>query len=60
MPAVNVDAVLAAMGRDKKRKASDREGEYRFVLLQDVGRPVRDVPVSADVARRAIGAVLEH
>jgi hypothetical protein len=46
------------MGRDKKRRSSDRDGEYRFVLLGDVGRPERDVPVSVTEARRAVGAVL--
>ena len=59
-PAPDVEAVLAAMGRDKKRRATDREGEYRFVLLEDVGRPVRDVPVSGAEARRAMGAVLDR
>ena len=59
VPSVNAEAVLTAMGRDKKRKTSDPEDEYRFVLLEGVGHPVRDVPVSADAVRRAIGDVLE-
>ena len=59
VPAVDVDTVLAAMGRDKKRKASDQKDEHRFVLLEGVGQPVRDVHVSAAEARRAIGAVLD-
>jgi 3-dehydroquinate synthase len=59
VPAVEVKSVLDAMGRDKKRRASDEAGEYRFVLLEDVGRPIRDVPVRATEARQAIGAVLE-
>ena len=58
VPAVDVETVLEAMGRDKKRRNSDRPGEYRFVLLGDVGHPERDVPVGPDEARRAIGAVL--
>ncbi len=58
VPAVDVEKVLATMGRDKKRRTSDRPGEYRFVLLRDAGRPERDVPVSTVEARRAIGAVL--
>jgi len=57
VPAVDVEAVLAAMGRDKKRRNSDRPGEYRFVLLRDAGHPERDVPVSTAEARRVIGAV---
>ena len=39
--------LLEAMGRDKKRRSSDGEGRYRFVLLEDVGRPVHGVPVTA-------------
>ena len=58
VPAVEVQSVLDAMGRDKKRRTSDKVGEYRFVLLKDVGRPVQDVPVDATEARRAIEAVL--
>jgi 3-dehydroquinate synthetase len=44
------------MGRDKKRRAGD---EYRFVLLEDVGKPVWDVPVGEEEARRAIGFVVD-
>ena len=57
--AIGVEPVLAAMGRDKKRRGFDRAGTYRFVLLRDVGQPERDVPVSAAEARRAIEAVLD-
>ena len=60
VPTVDVETVLAAMGRDKKRRNSDRHGEYRFVLLRDVGRPERDVPVGIAEARHAIGAVLAN
>ena len=59
VPAVEVESVLDAMGSDKKRRASDESGEYRFVLLEDVGRPIRDVPVGVTEARQAIGAVLK-
>jgi 3-dehydroquinate synthase len=55
LPTLNSEKVLAAMNRDKKR----RDGEHRFVLLEDVGRPVWDVPVSEDEAREAIEDVLE-
>ena len=48
--------VLAAMGRDKKRRAADEA--HRFVLLEGVGRPVWGVPVREEEARRAIGAVI--
>jgi 3-dehydroquinate synthase len=59
VPTVDVESVLEAMGRDKKRRSSDHASEFRFVLLEDVGRPERDVPVSATEVRRAIGAVLD-
>ena len=59
VPAVNVESVLEAMGRDKKRRSSDRAGEYRFVLLRDVGHPERDVPVGVNEARQAIGEILD-
>ncbi|HEX2098053.1 MAG TPA: 3-dehydroquinate synthase [Rubrobacteraceae bacterium] len=59
VPGVDVKSVLDAMGRDKKRWASDEAGEYRFVLLEDVGRPIRDVPVEVTEARQAIGTILE-
>lgn len=59
VPAVDVESVLEAMGRDKKRRSSDRVGEYRFVLLRDVGHPERDVPVGFDKARQAIGRILD-
>jgi 3-dehydroquinate synthase len=56
VPNVEVEKVVSAMGRDKKRRAGD---EYRFVLLQDVGKPVWDVPVGEEEARRAIGFVVD-
>jgi 3-dehydroquinate synthase len=54
-PNVEVDKVLLAMGQDKKRRAGD---EYRFVLLEDVGKPLWGIPVSEEEARQAIGAVV--
>jgi 3-dehydroquinate synthase len=60
-PDVDVDRALAAMGKDKKRTASvasDGHGAHRFVLLEDIGEPVRNVPVSEEEAREAIGAVV--
>jgi 3-dehydroquinate synthase len=59
VPAVDAESVLEAMGRDKKRRSSDRAGEYRFVLLRDVGHPERDVPVGLDEARQVIGRILD-
>jgi 3-dehydroquinate synthase len=55
-PNVQVYKVLAAMSRDKKRRAGD---EYRFVLLEDTGKPLWNVPVSEGEVRRAIEAVVE-
>ena len=48
--------VLAAMARDKKRRSGDGP-EHRFVLLEDIGRPVWGVPITDDEARRAIEAI---
>jgi 3-dehydroquinate synthase len=56
---VGVERALQAMGRDKKRFATDGPVQHRFVLLQDIGKPVRNVPVGEDEARRAIGAIVE-
>ncbi len=50
-------AVLRAMGRDKKRRSGD--GGHRFVLLEEIGRPVWDVPVSEEEARLAVEEVVE-
>jgi 3-dehydroquinate synthase len=58
VPDVGVGRVLLAMRRDKKRTTADGPATHRFVLLQDVGRPVRNVPVSEGEARGAIGAVV--
>jgi 3-dehydroquinate synthase len=55
---VCVEQVLAVMGRDKKRRAADDPGGYRFVLLEDVGNPTWGVPVDEVEARRAVGAVV--
>jgi 3-dehydroquinate synthetase len=56
LPEVDAELALEAMGRDKKRTAQD--AQHRFVLLEDVGEPVRNVPVSERQAREAIGAVV--
>jgi 3-dehydroquinate synthase len=56
LPDVDADLALEAMGRDKKRTADD--ARHRFVLLENVGEPVRNVPVSEQQAREAIGAVV--
>ena len=56
VPDLDLQKVLAAMGRDKKRRAADEA--HRFVLLEGVGRPVWGVPVREEEARRAIGAVI--
>lgn len=51
------DSVLSAMGRDKKRRASDGADDFRFVLLDGVGRPVWGVPVSRSEVRRALDSI---
>ena len=59
VPNIETRGALRAMNRDKKRSGSDAAGVYRFVLLEDVGRPVRGVPVQEDEALLAIEAVVE-
>jgi 3-dehydroquinate synthase len=59
VPGVAVERALLAMGRDKKRFSADGPARHRFVLLEDIGRPVRCVPVSEEEARQAIGAIVE-
>ena len=57
-PAVEVERVISAMDHDKKRRSGDGAEGYRFVLLEDVGKPLWGVPVDEEEARRAIGAVV--
>jgi 3-dehydroquinate synthase len=59
VPGVAVERALLAMGRDKKRSSADGPARHRFVLLEDIGRPVRSVPVSEEEVREAIGAIVE-
>ncbi len=59
VPDVGVERTLLAMGRDKKRSAADGPSSHRFVLLEDIGSPVRSVPVSEEEVREAIGAIVE-
>ena len=59
VPDVGVERTLQAMGRDKKRSANDGPVQHRFVLLEDIGKPVRNVVVGEDGARRAIGSIVE-
>jgi 3-dehydroquinate synthase len=56
---VSVERALLAMGRDKKRISADGPSGHRFVLLEDIGRPVSGVSVSEEEAREAIGAIVE-
>ena len=56
VPAVEIENVLAALSRDKKRRTGD--ARHRFVLLEGVGRPIWGVPVAEEEARRAIEAVV--
>ncbi len=53
---IDANAALAAMGRDKKRRSG--EAGHRFVLLEDVGRPVWGVPVTDEEVRKVMGEVL--
>jgi 3-dehydroquinate synthase len=56
VPDVDVEKALSAMGHDKKRREGD---EHRFVLLEDVGRPLWGIAVSEEEARRVMGAVID-
>jgi 3-dehydroquinate synthase len=56
---IDPERALAAMGRDKKRTGRDRPVEHRFVLLEDIGKPVRDVPVTEQEARKAMGEIID-
>ncbi len=56
-PGLAPEAVITAMGRDKKRRSGDG-GLHRFVLLEDVGRPVWGVTVGDEEVREALEAVL--
>ncbi len=59
VPHVEIKEALLAMGRDKKRSGSDAAREHRFVLLEDVGRPIRGVPIHERDALQVIRAVVE-
>jgi 3-dehydroquinate synthase len=59
VPDVGVERALLAMGRDKKRSFADGPTRLGFVLLEDIGRPVRSVPVGEEEVREAIGAIVE-
>jgi len=59
VPDVDIDQALLAMGRDKKRPSTDGRLQHRFVLLEDIGRPASNVPVSEEEVREAIGAVVD-
>ena len=55
---VEIERVLSAMDHDKKRRSGDASEGYRFVLLEDVGKPLWGMPVSKEEARQAIGVVV--
>jgi 3-dehydroquinate synthase len=59
VPDIGVERTLLAIARDKKRSAANGPAWHRFVLLEDIGRPVRRVPVSEEEVREAIGAIVE-
>jgi 3-dehydroquinate synthase len=59
VPDIGVERTLLAIASDKKRSAADGPACHRFVLLEDIGRPVRSVPVSEDEVREAIGAIID-
>lgn len=56
-PPTDPEKVLAAVSRDKKRRAGDGPA-HRFVLLADIGKPKWGVPITDDETRRTMEAVL--
>ena len=59
VPAFDSASVLRTMSRDKKRRDDASTAPHRFVLLEDVGRPVWDVPVTDKEALRAMEAIVD-
>jgi shikimate kinase/3-dehydroquinate synthase len=53
-PGLAPAAVLAAMRHDKKRAA----GTHRFVLLESIGKPVREVEVPDDLVDEVVAAAV--
>ena len=53
-PGVDVEAVMSAMRLDKKVRA----GRLRFVLLEDIGRPMLRDDVPEDLVREVVRGVL--
>lgn len=54
-----VNRVLTAMSRDKKRGAGDGAGDHRFVLLEGFGEPVWGVRVTDEEVVRAMEVLRE-
>jgi 3-dehydroquinate synthase len=54
LPGIDIDAVLAATRRDKKVAA----GRLRWVLLEDIGRPVLRDDVPDELVRSVLGDLL--
>lgn len=55
---IDAEAALAAMGRDKKRRAGDATARHRFVLLEEIGRPAWGVPVTDEEVRKVMGEAI--
>lgn len=56
LSAIHASRVIEAMRHDKKRSSSDPE--HRFVLLEDIGSPRWNVPISDRQALEALEAVV--
>lgn len=52
---MDIDRLMSIMTHDKK----NHDGEYRFVLLKGMQKPVIDVMVSFDEAKNAVDAMLK-
>lgn len=60
LPDFDASKVLRTMSRDKKRRHDNGHTAYhRFVLLEDVGRPVWDVPIIEEEVLRAMETIVD-
>ena len=60
VPGFEVTKILRIMSRDKKRRYDNGHTEHhRFVLLEDVGRPVWDVTVTKEEVLRAMETIVD-
>jgi len=57
-PGFDTEKVLQAMSRDKKRRSSGAP-DHRFVLLENIGHPVWNAPITEEEALRAMESIVD-